>query len=33
MKLAGSTWKKATVRAPSNAVQSAVTFAPGGTPF
>jgi hypothetical protein len=33
LKLAGSRWKKVTVRAPSNAVQSAVTFAPGGTPW
>jgi hypothetical protein len=31
LKLAGSTWKKVTVKAPSNALLNAVTFAPGGT--
>jgi hypothetical protein len=31
LKLAGSTWKKVPVKAPSNAVLSAVSFAPGGT--
>jgi len=31
LKLAGSTWKKVTVKAPSNAVLNAVTFTPGGT--
>jgi hypothetical protein len=33
LRLAGSTWKKVTVRAPSNAGLHAVTFAPGGTPW
>jgi hypothetical protein len=31
LKLAGSTWKKVTVRAPSNADLNTVSFAPGGT--
>ena len=31
LKLAGSTWKKVTVRAPSNAILDAASFAPGGT--
>jgi hypothetical protein len=31
LKLSGSTWKKVTVKAPANAVLSAVSFAPGGT--
>jgi hypothetical protein len=31
LKLAGSTWKKVTVSAPSNADLNAVSFAPGGT--
>jgi hypothetical protein len=31
LRLAGSTWKKVTVRAPANAVLNTVTFAPGGT--
>lgn len=31
LKLAGSTWKKVPVKAPSNAILSAVSFAPGGT--
>ena len=30
-RLTGTTWKKVTVSAPSNAQLSAVTFAPGGT--
>lgn len=31
LKLAGSTWKKVTVKAPANAVLNTVSFAPGGT--
>jgi hypothetical protein len=31
LKLAGSTWKKVIVKAPSNALLNAVSFAPGGT--
>jgi len=33
LKLAGSTWKRVTVKAPSIAGLHAVTFAPGGTPW
>jgi hypothetical protein len=31
LRLSGSTWKKVTVKAPANAAQNAVTYAPGGT--